>query len=124
MDVIHTALWVSSMDDAREFFVDGLGLAENWSFTLDGVENVYVGGEHGELQLRYDPERQPPEPDRTALDHVAVSVDDVDAACERVVERTGCEVLNGPMSVDVAGARVAFIEGLDGYVVELVEDLD
>lgn len=124
MDVIHTAIWVSSLDDGREFFVDGLGLDENWSFTFNGVENVYVGGEHGELQLRYDPERPAPEPDRMVLDHVAVSVDDVDAKFERVIERTGCDVVDGPTTVEVAGARVAFIEGPDGYVVELVEDLD
>lgn len=44
MDVIRTALWVSDIDEARSFFVDGVGLDESWSFTYDGIENVYVGG--------------------------------------------------------------------------------
>lgn len=122
MDVIHTAIWVSDLEDAREFFVDGLGLEENWSFTLDGVENVYVGGEHGEIQLRYAADHGTPNPDRETIDHVAVSVDDVDAETERMVEETGCAVVDGPMTVGTAGARVSFIEGPDGYVVELVED--
>ncbi len=122
MDVIHTAIWVSDLENAREFFVDGLGLEENWSFTLDGVENVYVGGEHGEIQLRYDPDQGPPNSDRKTIDHIAVSVDDADAETERMVEETGCKVVEGPLSVDVADARVSFIEGPDGYVVELVED--
>ncbi len=62
MDVIHAAIWVSDLDDARAFFVDALDLEENWSFTLDGIENVYVGGDHGEIQLRYDPDREDPDP--------------------------------------------------------------
>jgi lactoylglutathione lyase len=121
MDVIHTALWVSDLDEARAFFVDALGLEENWSFTLDGVENVYVGGEHGEIQLRHSPNREAPDPDRTTIDHIAVTVDDVTAETERMVEETGCTVVDGPMTVEAADARVSFLEGPDGYVVELVE---
>lgn len=121
MDVIHTALWVSDIDAARAFFVDALGLAENWSFTLDGVTNVYVGGEHGEIQLRHDPEGTVPEPDRRTMDHIAVSVEDVEAETERMVAETGCRVVDGPLTIDAANARVSFIEGPDGYVVELVE---
>jgi lactoylglutathione lyase len=122
MDVIHTAIRVSDLEEARAFFVDALGLEEKWSFTLDGIENVYVGGEHGEIQLRYDPDVDVPEGDRERIDHLAVSVDDADAETERMVEETGCEVVDGPVTVEAAEARVAFIEGPDGYVVELVED--
>ncbi len=124
MDVIHTAIWVSDLDDARVFFVDALGLEEKWSFTFDGVENVYVGGEHGEIQLRSASGADAPAPDRTTLDHLAVSVEDVDAETERMVEETDCAVVDGPLTVDAAGARVSFIEGPDGYVVELVETLE
>lgn len=123
MDVIHTAIWVSDLEAARSFFVDGLGLEAHSSFTLGGVENVYVGGDHGELQLKYDPERPAPTADRSALDHVALSVDDVDAEYERIVASTDCTVLEEPFTIDEAGARVAFIAGPDGYVVELVEML-
>ncbi|MEF8812208.1 MAG: VOC family protein [Halovenus sp.] len=77
MDVIHTATWVSDIEQAREFFVDALGLEEKWSFTLDGVTNVYVGGEHGEIQLRTDPKTDTVSPDRETLDHIAVSVEEL-----------------------------------------------
>lgn len=122
MDVIHSAIWVSDLDDARAFFVDALGLDENWSFTLDGIENVYVGGEHGEIQLRYSPEHDVPETDRESFDHLAVSVDDTDAETERLSD-AGYTVVDGPKTADVANARISFIEGPDGYVVELVEDI-
>jgi len=124
MDVIHTAIRVSDTDAAREFFVDGLGLSENWSFALDGAENVYVGGERGEIQLRHDPDRAAPDANGSGLDHVAGSVADADAEFERVVDATDCDVVEPPTTIDAAGARVAFVEGPDGYVVELVEDLD
>ena len=124
MDVIHTCIWVSDMDEAREFFLDGIGLEEHRSTELDGVENVWLGGEHGEIQLRYEPDHPEPNPDRSSIDHLALSVDDVDAELERIVDATGATVLDGPRTVDVANARIAFIEGVDGYVVELVEDLD
>ena len=55
---------------------------------------------------------------------MALSVDDVDAEVERIVERTGATLLDGPRTVEVANARIAFLEGIDGYVLELVEDLD
>ena len=124
MDVIHTAIWVSDLDDARSFFVDGIGLEEKASFTLGGVENVYVGGEHGDIQFKHDPERPEPTADRSALDHIALSVDDVDAEYERIVDATDCVVVEEPFSVDGAGARVTFLEGPDGYVVELGEYLE
>lgn len=123
MDVIHTAVWVSDMDAARGFLVDGVGLEEHRSATLDGVENVWLGGEHGEIQLRHAPDRPDPAPDRSGFDHVALSVEDVDAELERIVDRTGCAVVDGPTTYDVANARVAFLEGPDGYVLELVEEL-
>lgn len=123
MDVIHTAIWVSDMDEAKSFFVDGLGLQERWSFTMDGVENVYVGGDHGEIQLRSSDEHPEPIPERTTLDHIAVSTEDTDGKTEAVIAETGCAVLDGPRTIDAANARVAFIEGPDGYVIELVEDL-
>ena len=124
MDVIHTCIWVSDMDAAREFYLEGIGLEEHRSATLGGIENVWLGGEHGEIQLRYEPDHPDPDPDRADFDHLALSVDDVDAEVERIVDGTDATVLDGPRTVDVANARIAFLEGFDGYVIELVEDLD
>jgi lactoylglutathione lyase len=124
MDVIHTAVHVEDLEAMRSFYVDAVGLDERGSFTADGVENVYVGGEGGELQFRHDPDRETPvEPDRETLDHVAVGVDDVDAAFESLVAETGCPVVVEPRTVEAAGSRVAFVEDPEGYVLELVESL-
>lgn len=121
MDVIHTAIWVSDLEEARAFFIDALGLEERWSFTFNGVENVYIGGDHADVQLKYSDDAPDPNPDRTALDHIAISVEDTDALAERIEAETPYTVVEGPMTIEVADARVAFIEGPDGYVVEFVE---
>jgi len=121
MDVIHAALWVADIDRTREFYVDALGLTENWSFTADGgVENVYIGGEHAEFQFKYDPAGGRTI-DSGTLDHVAVGVDSVDDVFERLVERADPPVHEGPTTMEHIGRRVAFVEDPDGYVLELVE---
>ncbi|WP_423751106.1 VOC family protein [Salinirarus marinus] len=123
MDVIHTAIWVSDLERSYDFYVEGLGLEESHRFDLGGVENIYVGGDHGEIQLRYDESSGGVDPDRETLDHVALGVDDVDATFDRVRAETGCPVVEEPFTVDQAGARVAFVEDPDGYVIEFVEQL-
>lgn len=123
MDVIHTAIWVSDLDGAVDFFVDGLGLEEKRSgVTGENIRNVWVGGEHGELQLRSAPDHDVPETGRNVVDHVAVSVDNVDAEVERLVEEVGCEVLDGPREGSTSPVRIAFVEGPEGWAVELIED--
>jgi lactoylglutathione lyase len=123
MDVIHTAIWVSDIDRTRAFYVDALGLEENWSFTGDdGVENVYIGGENAEFQFKYDPETELTA-DTGTIDHVAVGVDSVDEAFERPSERADPPVHEAPTTMEDIDRRVAFVEDPDGYVVELVERL-
>ena len=124
MDVIHTAIWVSDLDEVESYFVDVLGLEHSWDFERGGVTNFYVAGEsEAEIQFKHDPTREAPiEP--SGLDHIAVSVDDTDAVIERITERTEYGVVDGPMEVEEAGVYAAFVEAPDGYVVELVQPLD
>lgn len=123
MDVIHTAIAVSDLDATLDFYVDGLGLARSNEFEIDGVRNVYVAGEDGtEIQFKFDPaSTEPVEP--AGIDHLAVSVDDVDAEFDRLREATDCPVQVEPTDIPEANARVAFVEDPEGYVVELVEYL-
>lgn len=123
MDVIHTAIWVSDLDEVQEYYEDVLGLEHTWRFELEGVTNYYVAGEaDAEIQFKYDPDRAPPSP--AGIDHIAVAVDDTEAVLERITSRTEYGVVDGPLEVEPANAYVAFVEAPDGYVVELVEHLD
>lgn len=124
MDIIHTAIWVSDLDQTRRFYIDALGLEHTWDFVRDGVTNYYVSGSSKtEIQFKYDPNRaEPVEP--SGIAHLAVEVDDTDDTLEHMVDETGCAILDGPMVVEPANTYVAFIEDPDGYGVELVERLD
>ncbi|WP_224269234.1 VOC family protein [Haloprofundus salinisoli] len=120
-DVIHTALWVSDIDETLDFYVDGLGLERNWEFTSNGVRNVYVGGEHGEFQFKYDPEGDGQTGPGGGFDHLAVGVDSTDETFERLVDHSDPPVVTDPTTMTDIDRRVAFVEDPDGYVVELVE---
>jgi lactoylglutathione lyase len=100
MDVIHTAVAVSDIEETLAFYTDGLDLEYAHEFELNGVRNVYVAGENGmEIQFKHDPDRTD-EIDPSGIDHLAVEVESVPEAFEELLAAT------------------------DGYVVELVEYLD
>ena len=126
MDVLHSAVWVSDVDETLAFYVDALGLERTHEFESgEGARNVYVAGEGDtEIQFKHHPDHEVPPGDASRFDHVAVAVDDTDAEVERLVEETGCTVRRGPLTSEGANARVAFSEDPDGYGVELVEFLD
>ena len=120
MYVEHTAIRVSDIDASRAFYVDGLGLTVQRTFEDDdGSGSVFVGdGTGGLLQLQYDPAGGPVD-HAEGLDHFGVATDDVEAAFDRLVERTGCPVVREPSQGH--SATVAFVEDPDGYTIELVE---
>ncbi|EMA19906.1 VOC family protein [Haloarcula argentinensis] len=118
MDLAHTAICVSDLDRAMEFY-GTLGFEETNRFTLDGVENVYLGREgDGDLQLRYDPDRTTPvAPNRADVDHIAFNVDDVQKTFETAIDAGAAPVLE-PTEVDAADAFAAFVEDPEGYTLE------
>lgn len=123
MDLAHVAIWVSDLERALAFY-EALGFERAWSFSADGVENVYVAGDSGELQLRYNPDRTTPiAPSRADTDHVAFVVDDVDTLVERARE-AGASVIAEPHVVGAADARVAFVEDPEGYTLEFLRPLE
>ena len=123
MDLIHTCLNVADADRSVEFYTEQLGFVESWSFeTEDGsTTNRYVAAENGvELQLS-ETEGETDFEQGTAWDHLAVGVEDVDEAFERI-DHYG--VVQEPADNSAAGARTAFLKDPDGHVVELVAPLE
>jgi len=121
MHVAHTALWVADLDATTAFYEGVLGLDYQWEFTDDdGVVNYYVGTEEGaDLQFKYDSAGDD-DVDPAGIDHVALSVDDLDETFDRVVATSDCEVVLEPTTFEAAGRRAGFVTDPDGYVVEFV----
>jgi len=123
MDLIHICLNVSDAATSVEWYENQLGFEETWSFeSEDGsAVNRYVAGPNGvELQLS-DTEGEGPTTHGDAMDHIAVGVDDVNAAFEGI-DHYG--VIEEPSDQAAAGARTAFLKDPDDYAVELVQPLE
>jgi lactoylglutathione lyase len=123
MVILHTCLNVSDVERSVEWYTENLEFEESWGFETEDGETVnrYVADDNGvELQLS-DTEGQTPSEDGDRWDHLAVEVDDVDAAFE-AIDHHG--VRKEPADQPAAGARTAFVLDPDGHAVELIEPLE
>ncbi|MUV88381.1 VOC family protein [Natronomonas sp. CBA1123] len=123
MVILHTCLNVSDVDQSIEWYTENLDFEESWGFeTPDGeTVNRYVADDNGvELQLS-DTEGQTPSEEGELWDHLAVKVDDVDAAFEEIDDHG---VIKEPGDQPAAGARTAFVRDPDGHAIELIEPLE
>lgn len=126
MRLLHTMLRVGDLDKSIHFYSDIMGMELI-------RKHDYESGRFTLAFLGYGPEK-----DNTVLElthnwdtdsyekgegfgHIAIAVDDVYAACEKIREAGGTIVREpGPMK---HGTTVlAFVEDPDGYKIELLED--
>lgn len=126
MRLLHTMLRVGNLDKSLHFYCDVMGMTllrrkdfESGRFTL-----AFVGyGEekdHTVIELTHNWDTEHYDLGE-AYGHIAIAVDDVYAACEKIREAGGVIVREaGPM---MHGSTVlAFVEDPDGYKIELLED--
>lgn len=78
-----------------------------------GGQKVLVAPAHP-----HDPTAAAPQFPYYGVEHIGLTVDDVDAACEELREK-GAEIAIGPLTRS-PGLRLAFVRGPDGVMVELV----
>lgn len=123
MEILHTCLNVADAERSVDWYTEQLGFEASWWFETDDGRTVnrYVADDDG-VEIQLSETAGETEFDRGTLwDHLAVKVDDVDAAFERI-DNHG--VVKEPADQPAAGARTAFIEDPDGHVIELIEPLD
>ncbi|MES2152327.1 MAG: lactoylglutathione lyase [Pseudomonadota bacterium] len=128
MRILHTMLRVGDLQRSIDFYTRVLGMSllrtsENpeYKYTL-----AFVGygrnPEHAELELTYNwgvSEYQI----GTAYGHLAISADDIVAACKAVREHGG-DVTREPGPVKGGSTMIAFVTDPDGYKIELIERSD
>ena len=121
MNVLHTAVWVSSLDETKDFYCDSIGLNHSRDFTTNGVKNYFVAGDaDAEIQFKFDPDRDV-NVRSDGFDHLAVGVNNVEAVFDRLVNEHGSDVIKKPTTLETTGSTIAFVTDPDGYTVELIQ---
>jgi lactoylglutathione lyase len=128
MRILHTMLRVGDLQRSIAFYTKVLGMtllrtSENpeYKYTL-----AFVGygsnPEHAELELTYNWGVEKYEMG-TAYGHLAISADDIVAACDSV-RANGGNVTREPGPVKGGTTVIAFVTDPDGYKIELIERKD
>lgn len=122
MRYLHTMLRVRDLPATLRFFCDGLGLrevrrrdSESGRFTLVFLAGPGVTGDSPQLELTYNWDQLDPYSGGRNFGHVAFEVDDVYAACRRLVE------LGYVISRPPRDGRMAFVRSPDLISVELLQ---
>jgi lactoylglutathione lyase len=125
--LLHTMLRVGDLPRSIDFYTRILGM--NLLRTSERPEQKYtlafVGYERGnadgqaEIELTYNHGVTSYELG-TAYGHIALGVDDVAAACDRI-RVAGGRVAREPGPVKGGTTVIAFVEDPDGYRIELIE---
>ena len=125
MRILHTMLRVGNLQRSIDFYTKVLGMTllrtsdnPEYKYTL-----AFVGygsnPDHADLELTYNWGVETYEPG-TAYGHIAISADDIVAACD-AARANGGNVTREPGPVKGGSTVIAFITDPDGYKVELIE---
>ena len=125
MRILHTMLRVGDLQRSTDFYTKVLGMKV--LRTTDRPEQKYTlafvgygsSPDHAELELTYNYGVDRYEPG-TAFGHIAISVDDAYAACERI-KAAGGTVTRAAGPVQGGTTVIAFVQDPDGYKIELIQ---
>jgi lactoylglutathione lyase len=126
MRLLHTMLRVADLDRSVGFYTKVLGMnllrtSENpeYKYSLAFVGFGNGNPEQAEIELTWNWGTS--EYDMgTAYGHIALGVEDIHAACERI-RAAGGNITREPGPVKGGTTVIAFITDPDGYKIELIE---
>ncbi len=125
MQFLHTMLRVGNMQRSIDFYTKVLGM--KLFRTTDRPEHKYTlafvgyaaNPEQAEIELTYNYGVESYDMG-TAYGHVALGVEDVYGACEKI-RAAGGNITREPGPVKGGNTVIAFVTDPDGYKIELVE---
>lgn len=124
MRLLHTMLRVGDLDRSIAFYTELLGmqLLRRRDFPGGRFTLAFLGygpeSEHTVLELTHNWDTDSYDLG-TAYGHIAIGVDDVYAACERI-RAGGGKVVREPGPMQHGSTVLAFVEDPDGYRIELL----
>ena len=123
MRFVHTAMRVRDIDASLRFY-EALGFERRGKLRFEGAYNIYLGlpGDGDTLELTVNRGHDEPYDLGTGYNHMAVVVDDIDAALAKL-EGLGVAPEKPPYH---PGDReelplIAFVPDPDGYRIELID---
>ncbi|EKF73959.1 lactoylglutathione lyase [Alcanivorax hongdengensis A-11-3] len=125
MRILHTMLRVGDLERSVAFYTEVLGMQElrRKDYPQGRFTNVFVGyqpeSEGAVLELTCNWDQQHYDLG-DGYGHVALAVDDVYAACERIRERGGV-ISREPGPMKHGTTILAFAQDPDGYKIELLQ---
>ena len=129
MRLLHTMLRVGDLDRSVEFYTQVLGMnllrtSENpeYKYSLAFLGFGNGNPEQAEIELTYNWGESEYEMG-TAYGHIALGVEDIYAACDRI-RAAGGKITREPGPVKGGTTVIAFITDPDGYKIELIERQD
>ncbi len=119
--LLHTRYRVNDLDKTAFFYTQVLGLKEISRHTSPRGSTLaffQAPGSEEQIEICHYPKSGPVEvqPDLT---HLAFEVEDIDAFAKQAAEK-GYPLSDGP-TVTGSGSKIAFIDGPEGYEIELIE---
>jgi lactoylglutathione lyase len=121
VELIHTCYRITDPERSVEFY-KALGFEERRRLPIgDEAINIFMGlpGDGDRLELTYNFGVDSYDVG-TGYGHIALTVDDLDTALERLGEQ-GIEPERAPYTVREGGSRLCFVRDPDQYRIELIE---
>jgi lactoylglutathione lyase len=121
--LVHTCVRVRDIDASLRFY-RSLGFEERGRLNFDSAYNVYLGlpGDGDRVELTVNIGRDEPYDLGDGYNHIAVTVDDIDATLGRLAE-IGVQPEKPPYRPGDRDdlPQIAFVADPDGYRVELID---
>lgn len=126
MRILHTMLRVGNLEKSKDFYMNVLGmkLLREHEFPEGKFTLAFLGygDESDSTVLELTCNWGTNEYDMgSAYGHIAIGVDDVYQACDRIREAGG-KIVRDPGPMKGTNTVLAFVEDPDGYKVELLKD--
>ena len=120
MELVHTCIRVRDIDASLAFY-EALGFERRGRLNFESAYNVYLGlpGGGDVLELTVNVGRDEPYDLGDGYNHVAVTVDDLDATLEALPVEPEKPPYRPGGRDDLP--RIAFVADPDGYRIELIE---
>ena len=124
LSFVHTCVRVRDIDASLRFY-EALGFERRGRLEFETAYNVYLGlpGAGDQLELTVNVGREEPYDLGDGYNHIALTVDDLDATLAALKEQLGVEPEKPPFH---PGGRedlphIAFVADPDGYRIELID---